>query len=194
MTDSQKKFFYFPAWNACVQANGWRMAKGRLVVKAEARMQNAELNHVFTFAEQRAMMARRGLTKDDLRHGCHLLALGRDKSSNDLTNADLDHVVTLFRLLTNPLDLNARLAWDAYARGEDPGAVKRVEYFIRRCPEAYVRAIAADKFGTRNWENLTVKQKGLLSMTLANRRPKAETLKPERADSVAALDPANCPF
>jgi hypothetical protein len=170
MTDAQKFHFYFPAWTACVKANGWRKVKGRLDLNSQPSTLNSpELTKVMTFAEQRAAMARRGLEIDDLRHGAHWLALGKDKSSQDLTNAEVDRVVTLFKLLANPLDLNARLAWDAYERGEDPGAVKRVEYFIRRCPDAYVRAVSADKFGTRAWENLTVKQKGLLSMTLSNR-------------------------
>lgn len=200
MTDAQKFHFYFPAWNACVKANGWRKVKGRLQI-AECEMRSAELNQVLVFAEQRATMALRGLSTDDLRHGCHIVALGKDKSSADLTNAEVDRVVTLFQLLTDPDDLTARLAWDAYQRGEDPGAVKRVEYFIRRCPEAYVRAVSADKFGTRQWENLTVKQKGLLSMTLANRKPKVGTSRCDVRTAQRAVptsepdyDPENVPF
>lgn len=170
MTEAQKFKFYFPAWTACVRANGWRKEKSRLVL--DASKQCEELNKVLTFGTQRALTAGRSLTADDLRHGCHVLALGRDKSSEDLTNAELDRIVTLFQVLTDPDNLTSRLKWDAYERGEDPGAVQRVEYFIRRCPDAYVRAVSHGLFGTRQWESLTVKQKGRLSMTLANRRPK----------------------
>ncbi len=170
MTDAQKYKFYFPAWTACVRANGWRKERGRVVLDGGAS-RNDELAKVLTFATQRALQAGRSLAVDDLRHGCHWLALGRDKSSADLTNADLDRVVNVFELLTDPDNLAVRLKFDAYLRGEDPGAIARVEYFIRRCPDAYVRALSAGKFGTRQWENLTISQKKQLSMTLANRKP-----------------------
>lgn len=169
MTEAQKFRFYLPAWNALAKANGWRMANGRIML--DQTIETEEMAKVLIFAQQRATMARRGLMKEDIRHGCHILALGKDKSSMDLTNAEIDRVVTLFQYLGAPENLTFVMKWQAYLRGEDPGAVNRVEYFIRRCPDAYVRAVSADKFGTRNWENLTVKQKGLLSMTLANRRP-----------------------
>ena len=197
MTDAQKFKFYFPAWTACVKANGWRKTKGRLVLSLESKVPSPELAKMLVFAQQRATMARRGMEVDDLRHACHLLALGKDKSSNDLTNPELDRVVTLFQVLTDPDNLTARLKWDAYERGEDPGAVTRVEYFIRRCPDSYVRAISAARFGTRDWENLTVKQKGLLSMTLANRRPKAVApvydRQPKAGADTAPLQPEPVP-
>lgn len=171
MTDAQKFRFYFPAWQAVVRAYGWRKSKGRLVTADTAPSAGEELTRVQVLATQRALQAGRSLTVEDLRHGAHIVALGRDKSSADLTNADLDRVVTLFAVLADPDNLAARLKWDAYLRGEDPGAVARVEYFIRRAPEAYVRAVSHGRFGTRQWEALTVAQKRLLSMTLANRKP-----------------------
>lgn len=176
MTEAQKFHFYFPAWNACVRAHGWRKEKGRLVGAGlstlDPRPSTEELAKVLTFAHQRAITAGRSVTTEDLRHAAHIVALGRDKSSADLTNAEVDRVVTLFKLLADPDNLSVRLDWDAYLRGEDPGSVKRVEFYIRKCPEAYVRSLSASLFGTRIWENLTVKQKARLSMTLANRRPK----------------------
>ncbi len=214
MTEAQKFHFYFPAWTACVKANGWRKEKGRLQLsgqQAEVGDQTSdfrpptseELAKVLTFATQRALTAGRSLTVDDLRHGCHVLALGRDKSSEDLTNTEVDRVVCLFKLLADPDDLTARLAWDAYERGEDPGAVKRVEYFIRKCPDAYVRAVSHGLFGTRTWENLTVAQKRRLSMTLANRKPAVSSQRSEASHPTSDLcpqtaghvpDPDNEPF
>jgi hypothetical protein len=193
MTAAQKFKFYFPAWTACVRANSWRKERGRLVghnlQPATGNLQ-PELAKVFTFATQRALQAGRSLAVDDLRHGCHLVALGRDKSSADLTNAEVDKVVTLFHLLANPDDLDARLGWDAYARGEDPGAVRRLEWFIvKSAPEAYIRSVSADKFGTRQWEQLTLPQKKHLAMTLANRR----TVKIAAA-ATPQPTPENCPF
>lgn len=179
MTDAQKFGFYFPAWRQAVLANEWRMEKKRLVI-AEDRL-TEEGRKVVVFGRQRAAQENRGPTIEDLRHGAHILALGRDKSSEDLNNAEVDRVVTLFRLLADPEDLAARLKWDAYQRGEDPGSVKRIEWFIEHAaPEEYVRAIAADKYGTRTWENLTLGQKRSLAMTLAARKKsKAQSPKPK---------------
>ena len=197
MTDAQKFKFYFPAWTACVRANGWRKEKGRVVLHGGASVpasRNDELAKVIVFATQRALQAGRSLAVDDLRHGCHWLALGRDKSSADLTNADLDRVVNVFELLTDPDNLAVRLKFDAYLRGEDPGAIARVEYFIRRCPDAYVRALSHGKFGTRQWENLTVSQKKQLSMTLANRPLRAANKGSAAVLQPATADPDNEPF
>jgi hypothetical protein len=169
MTERQQKRFYFPAWNECVLANQWRMEKKRLIIP-EDRL-TAEGRQVVDFALQRAAAEHRGPTLDDLRHAAHIVAFGRDKSSTSLTNAETDKIVTLFRLLTDPENLDAVIAWAAYLRGEDPGSVKRVEWFITNAaPDAYVRQIAADRFGTRQWENLNLGQKRSLAMTLSNRK------------------------
>lgn len=182
MTDAQKYKFYFPAWTACVAANNWRVSK-KAVVLDESRL-TEEGRKVLTFARQRAA-ARDGVTPgrpqpvtlDDLRHGAHWLALGKDKSSENLTNADVDRVVTLFRLLQDPDDLDARMKWDAFERGEDPGEVKRLDWSIRNAaPEAYARTVSAGLFGSRSWELLTVAQKRRLAMTL-NERRKAKSLR-----------------
>ncbi len=174
MSPNQKAHFYFPAWNNCCRANAWKVQGGFATVD-EARLSD-ESRKILAFARQRAMMRdgavlleAQPVRLDDLRHAAHILALGRDKSSDKLTNAEVDRVVCLFKLLADPDDLGARLAWDAYQRGEDPGETKRLEYFIRQTPEAYVRHISADKFGTREWENLTQIQKRDLAKTLSQR-------------------------
>lgn len=175
MTDAQKFRFYFPAWNDCVRANNWRV-ENKFVVIDNSRL-TAEGRVVLTFAQQRATMrdgATPGrpqpVTMDDLRHGAHWLALGRDKSSEHLNNAEVDRVVALFRLLQDPDDLGARMKWDAFQRGEDPGEVKRLDYAITHAaPDGYVRKISEDKFGSRQWEWLTVAQKRQLLVTLKER-------------------------
>jgi hypothetical protein len=171
MTKAQKFRFYFPAWTACCRANGWKMSQGRLLYDASSLTD--EGRKVLAFAMQRAVMEHRPVTVDDLRHGAHIVAIGRDKSSEHLANDEVDRVVALFQVLTDPEDLGYRMKWDAYARGENPGVVKRLDWSIRHAaPDAYVRAIAHGKFGTRAWENLTVGQKQHLAMTLAQRRKK----------------------
>jgi hypothetical protein len=171
MTKAQKFRFYFPAWTACCRANGWKMQQGRLLY--DASQLTEEGRKVLAFAMQRAVTEHRPVNVDDMRHAAHIVAIGRDKSSEHLTNDEVDRVVTLFQLLTDPEDLGYRMKWDAYQRGEDPGVVTRLDWSIRHAaPDAYVRAIAHGKFGTRAWENLTVGQKQHLAMTLAQRRKK----------------------
>ncbi|HOQ48170.1 MAG TPA: hypothetical protein PLH97_10995 [Verrucomicrobiota bacterium] len=199
MTNGQKYKFYFPAWNACCQANGWHTSDGFATVD-ESRL-SEEGRKVLTFARQRALMrdgvkllAAQPVKLDDLRHGAHWVALGRDKSSEDLTNAEVDRVVALFQVLTDPDDLGARLKWDAYLRGEDPGEVKRLDWSIRHAaPDAYVRTIAADKFGTRAWEHLNVNQKRQLAITLTERR-RAWRSASRTGDRTRRKEPADCPF
>lgn len=165
MTERQKYRLYFPAWRAAVKANGWRMESGRLMVD-EGRL-GVEGRQVLALARQRAAMEHRAPGVDDLRHGCHVLALGRDKSSKVLTNRELDVVVALFRLLADGDDLAARLDWDHPETLEE----RRVEWVIRHAaPEAYVRAVCADRFGTREWSGLALGAKRQLAMTLVERQ------------------------
>lgn len=168
MTPAQKFHFYFPAWNACVKANGWHMRGG--MVQFDGGRLTEEGVKMVTFARQRALMAKRPMSIDDFRHGAHWLALGRDKSSEHLTNAEVDRVVALFRLLANPDDLGARMKWDAYTRGEDPGAVQRVDWFIRQAaPAAYTAKVSLDMCGTRDWESLPIAKKNVLARALKQR-------------------------
>jgi hypothetical protein len=148
--------------------------KGQLVVDQERLTDEGRA--VFTLARQRALSESRPMKLDDMRHAAHIVALKRDKSSEHLTNKELDRVVCLFHVLEDP-DLlgddkrSGLMQWMAYERGEDPGAAKRVEWFIANAaPEEYTRAISQDKFGTRQWEWLTPAQKNDLAKTLSERR------------------------
>ena len=165
MTDLQRTRFYFPAWNLCCRANGWKMAGSRLVFDAGALTE--EGRKAVTLANQRALMEHRPVTLDDLRHGVHIVALGRDKSSEHLTNAEVDRVVALFHYLRAPEDLTAVMKWTAYERGEDPGQLRRIEFVIRSVPEALQRHIALDMIGTRDWESASLAQKLILSRRIA---------------------------
>ena len=194
MTDKQRKFFYFPAWHEAVAANQWHMEKKRLVTPA-ARFTD-ESKQVIQLAHERALQESRGPVVDDLRHACHLLALGTEKSSSDLTNKEVDGVVALFRVLKDPEDLDARLAWEGFLEGRKtgiyPGDEKRVEWFITKtAPDAYVRAIAADEFGTRQWENLSLAQKRKLAMTLANRKTSREGTKETKETAMHPSQPSS---
>jgi hypothetical protein len=187
MTEKQQKRFYFPAWRSCSQQLDWIMSRGRLAAAgADTRKRLGELpeparsamEQVLNYAEVLAAKLHGAVTAEDLRHGCNLVATGGKKSSSgDMTNTEVDRVVTLFKLLENPLNIEASIAWLAYQRGEDPGAVKRILYFIKHAaPEAYVRKIAADRFGTRRWENMDLGQLKQLAMMLSVR--KAASVRP----------------
>lgn len=178
MTDAQKFHFYFPAWNACVKANGWRKVKGRLVGNGlepstlDLRPSTDELAKVLIFAQQRATMDLRGLAVEDIRHGAHILALGKDKSSEHLTDDDLDRCVCLFNVLADPLFLGTedkfgRVQWDAYQRGENPGAERRINWMIRSIPEALARKIAVDMIHTRNWESADIEHRRILARRIS---------------------------
>ncbi len=182
MTEKQQRRFYFPAWSECSKAMGWVMRKGRLqadlttlrsslATKWPAPARDVALQ-VLDYAYQLAGEEHRGVVAEDLRHGCNLVATkGLKSSSSDFTNKDVDKVVTLFRLLANPENIEAVIAWSAYEDGEDPGSVKRIRYFIEHAaPEAYVRQVAMDRFGTKEWNRLALEQIRELAMTLANRK------------------------
>lgn len=169
MTDRQKFRLYLPAWGACARANGWRMVKGRLVGRGleDAPGGGAELVSVIAAARQIAAARHRAAMPDDIRHGCHVVALGRDRSSGDLSNAEVDRVVSLFRVLTDPDDLDARLAWD------NPGLAeaRRVEWFLGQAAPEYVARLARDIYGTERWQSLPVEKQRRLSRLVGKRSP-----------------------
>jgi hypothetical protein len=213
ITEKQLRRFYFPAWSACAKANGWVMAKGRLSESARGAHADAPvagalpgelLRKVWMAAEALAVQAHRNVTAEDLRHGCTVVALGRNKSSKDFTNAELDRVVALFRLLAEPDDVAAMLQWNNPEIGER----KRLVFAIAEsAPAAYVARIASDRFGTELWEDLAVYELRQLVMTLRDRSRRWNERKPaaaqpalpeefeqKAAKEAKAPEAANCPF
>ena len=178
MTEAQRKRFYFPAWRAACRANGWRLERGRLV--ADAARLGVEGRAVLNFAWQRASREHRAPGLDDLRHGAHLYALGCDKRSAELAHREVDRIVTLFRLLADPDDLGARLAWEAPERAERDGLVR---YLQTLAPEAVIRAIARNAWDTTDWERRELSDLKWLVRTLKEKAAR-------RARSAAGAIPA----
>jgi hypothetical protein len=183
MTEKQSKFYYFPAWNKAAAVHEWRMAKGRLVGKRQDRHgleETTGLYHmVWAAAELLARKEARAVRPDDLRHGCHLVALAKDKSSAEFTNAEVDRVVTLFRVLTDPDDLDAIMAW-AHPEIRER---ERMVWFIReKCVEGYVRSLCSQLYGTDDFLSLNPETLRELVMTLKH-RPNA--LKPRPSNVTA---------
>lgn len=208
MTPPQHKF-YLRRWAAVVRANGWRMVKGRLAENAVGRESSraaapASPHHqaVFAAAEQLAALQHRALTADDLRHACHVVALGRDKSSKDFSNRDFDRLLvywgderTITGLLLEPLDLAA----DIHRANPDLKTRARHQHFLQHeCLGGYVMSECERIFHTKEWEALPTHQLIQLSAHL-RARPNClkSTVAAASVPSVALvpdMDPDNRPF
>lgn len=204
MTELQNTL-YWRRWAAVCHANDWTWIKGRL--KAEALRDYSE-HHVavWKIAGELALQKHRAVTAEDLRHACHVYALGRDASHQEMTNAQFSRLLALWGdgrdkwgLLNEPDCLESRMHWD------DPklDQVERTKAFIKNAaPDAYVRTVSEHKFGTRMWEWLDAGQLHQLAMTLSNR--KAAWKRPvdsrqgrqgrEEENHEAAVAAENCPF
>jgi len=170
MTTAQQRRLYFPAWTAAARNHGWHKPEGR--APRVPFFGNPELNDLYqricTIATERAATPQ----SDDYRHACHIVAFGADKSSSSLTNKELDRILALFKLLADPDDLNATLAWNNPQEEQR----KRLLWWLRnKCVESYIVQVCREKFATDNWEALDFPELSKLHMTLKNR---ARALKP----------------
>ena len=141
MTPPQHKK-YIRDWAAGAKANGWKMVKGRLVIN-ESKL-NDHGRKVYAAAVQRAGSEHRAPVLEDLRHGIHVVALGRDKSSKAMNNRETDAVFALFKLLVNECDLAAQLKLSNPDIGERERLVIRIERL--KIPEAIVLEICRKSF------------------------------------------------
>ena len=185
MTDKQHKYFYLRAWTQAFAAN-WQRDRGTLLRK-EGRS-GTRLDQVEDVAAERAWKRTSRVTAEDLRHACHVVAIGHDKSSLDLNNRELDKLVSLFRILTDPDDLNAQIALD----NPEVEARRRLEWSVEHCglDDAYMLHIVHSKFGTKNWRSLPDPQLRQLVVTLKNRHPS-----PKSPESHSSEEPAvTAPF
>lgn len=215
MTEQQNKK-YWRRWNAVVRANHWCMIQHRLDPAALGNPQSAILNPqssapsphhvaVFAAASHRAVQEARGVTAEDLRHGCHIVAIGRDKSHVDLTNKEFDALLnywgderTIRGLLLDPLNLAAEI------NRANPALKVRdrhLHFLQHDCIGGYVVSECERIFGTKNWEALSDADLERLHDHLRD-RPNA--LKPSvavvcdrparRSQSAATPDPELEPF
>lgn len=93
----------------------------------------------------------------------HRLALGSEKSSETLTNRDLDWVYAALELAIDPDNLTAQLKLDS----RDGGRLKRVRWALDQYEEQpLVRSLCRDKFGNPEWMNLNLEQSVQLLMTV----------------------------
>lgn len=166
MTPKQTSL-YWRLWQAARVEMHWRMIKGRLQI--ERSQLNEEGSRVVEAATARAKREHRAPTLDDLRHGVHIVALGHDCSSKEIKPRDeFDRVKALLGLLAKPESLEAITEWqDCRKRG----TLRRLAHAIRNVPPEYVESICVDRFGTRDWRNLSDQDQHRLVMILKNRNP-----------------------
>jgi len=191
MTEAQRTRFYFPAWGKACHANDWHMVKGRLLAKRAKQHGvpdvDALYQSIWNAAEALALQAHRAVTAEDLRHACHVVAVGRDKSANDLTNGEVDKVVNLFRLLAEPDDLDAILA---IQHPENSERTRLVHSLKKRAPEAKLLAIARNlktwsgEWEPPFWEDMPIEALKTLSRIIA--RDQKQWNQPVAAPPVAA--------
>ncbi len=165
MLTKPQQNFYWRLWRDCQEANYWRVEKGRLHIQPERL--TAQGREVYAHAQERARQAHRAVTADDLRHGCHIAAVGHDCSLKDLTNQHFDRLIQIMKLVIDGEDL------DAAERLVNPeiGQRERLRGGIARmAPDEFVRHISGDRFGTRLWEDLEVEQLQELRRILAHTR------------------------
>ena len=188
MTNNQRIYFYFPAWNRAAREQDWRMEKKRLVGKQRATWGVNEVNGIYQslwgFARRIADREARAPLPDDFRHAMHIAALGQDKSSKDLVTREINRIVAGFCLMADCDDLDALMIW---LFPENDERKRRIWFIENRVIESYARKICHSKFGTDDWHSLTNDGVRELLMTLKNR---PAGLKPEPPRRSAPAKPA----
>lgn len=192
MTTAQQKRFYFPAWAACAAANSWIMRRGRL--QADLELQRGEFElwpepakgvvfGVLRVAETLAEREHRAVSAEDLRHGCNYM-VAQEFSSSKLKNNQVTRVENLFRLLSDPWDLDAVMDW------LDPREANRksfIAFLAKVAHEGILRNISDNAFQTKDWESLPMERLRWLCKQLKGRVENPRAAKRE-------VDPENQPF
>ena len=148
---------YWRRWAFVCRHNRWRWTKGRLAQDAV----NAESYHhiaLWLIAENMAAKSCRAAVADDLRHGCHIHAFGRDVSHTYFSNDQFSRLLVLWGdekklpgLLIQPDHVKSQMFWD------NPELQKKESliYSIKAsAPDAYIEKITASIWGTIFWEDL----------------------------------------
>lgn len=193
MTKAQQRRFYFPIWNACAATNHWVMVRGRLVADlaqqcgAEGALRwsepaRAEMLKVITLAYDLAAATHCAVTADHLRHACNLAAAGVE-SSLRLDNKQINRVVTLFKLLKDPEDLDAVMDW---LNPENADRRSCLSFLKKKAPEGTIIAISKNAFGTIFWEDLELSKLRWLAKQLKGRGSRGEAANAKLTDGGSA--------
>ncbi len=169
MTDSQRRRFYGPNWRRAAVVLGWEMKDGRL---ASARLPqhghptaNGLYQQVWDRAEELALLDHRAVTDVDLRHAVNLVAC-RAVSSKHFTNAQVNRVVALMRLLAEPDNLTLMMEWLDPNLAAKRGLIEKVKGLAT---SGYVSSICQSRFKTTDLSDLDAYQLVQLIATLNSR-------------------------
>ena len=210
MTTAQKTL-YFRLWGAAFKANwiaknsaAWPLAHNCQDNQAATPNSAPDATVEIIFRTPYAVLVEpqtewAGLiTAHDLRHRCHVIATGKAVSSKSATNAQLDRIFTLFKLLIDPDDLDAVLAWENPTQGQR----KRMEHYIAKFNPHYVDKLLKNKFRAGHISELNEAQLKQLCTTLAHRpnavefrhpHPPESRTRPTVAPTTAAAAPTVTP-
>lgn len=174
MTRAEKKRFFFPAWNRAAESHGWVLRGGRLAGKrlevfgpGHRSEINVEYQKVWNAAEQFSATAHRAVQPSDLRHGCYVAALRRDKKTDDLFHKEVTRVVNLFKVLADPDDLDAVLD---YFHPVNQERKELVWWLENKATAGWPADLAEDIYGTRDWPSLETWQLRALRGTIRDRK------------------------
>jgi hypothetical protein len=169
---------HWRSWRACQQANDWVEVDGRLSADAQATA-GLSIQHklVWRQAQELAVQQHAGIRADDLRHACYLVATtampgasANRKPVDSMTaldNVTFSRVLVLWKLLIDPDDIGAGMDWEHPENSQRQAYLKGIP---KIAPDAVVRAIAANAFGTRLWEDLELQQLRWLLRTLREKQ------------------------
>lgn len=166
--------YYWRNWAAAVRTQCWgtvaSIASAHLLRQQGVAWVSPDLDsilaEIWRFAEELVPEAGGHVTATELRHACHIVAVGHCASSKRFSNADFDCVLALFRLLADPNQVANVMAWQNRA---ELGERKRYIYAITRAQAAYWKSIASDKFGHSDLSYLTLAELRQLSLTIRER-------------------------
>ena len=151
---------YFRRWAAVCRHNNWRWLKNRL---AENAVKEAGQHHlaVWRIAGALADQNCRAVVADDLRHACHVHALGRDVSHTDFTNDQFSRLLVLWGdekklpgLLIVQDHIRSQMYWDNPEMQKKESLIFSIKALAA---DAYIEKITASIWGTIYWEDLDVK-------------------------------------
>jgi hypothetical protein len=175
MTEKQESL-YWRLWSRVCHVNDWRFLKGRVLPAAQ---RDTSEHHVAVWrcAGALAGEAHRSVTADDLRHGCHVHAIGRDRPHLELhPRTECSRVFTVFKLLIEPTDLDAQMDWADPMRDEKRVLIVGIK---RIAPFAYIDQVCKGKFSDYTspfYEDLEIGQLRQLRVTLESRKRKRGSL------------------
>ena len=157
MNRAQQSRMYGPTWTNCAKARGWVMRDGRLQADLAWQLDQATqwpepagtlLAQVIHGAQTLAQQDHRGVTADDLRHGCNLLVSGQPKG-NKLSQKELTRVCQLFRLLSDPENTGAIDDWLRPGEAERRYLVSQIRSLA---PDATILVIARNMHLPAPWD------------------------------------------